>query len=154
MRIASMDMGKNLGLCLYRDGCLTVMGITLPKNIGRRMATYGSLVDLIAASVDCVCFERVTHHSGTDAAHHYGFYMNRLLEACDAYNVKTIPVHVKTIKKHCGMGDNISKEGVKRFINSLLHTEITNDNMTDSVACLVTAFRDLPINKVRLLCIH
>lgn len=95
-----------------------------------------------AAGFDCVFFEEVRRHRGTDAAHIYGGLMAHLTAWCEENGIPYEGLPVGEIKKaFCGNG-NASKEAMIAEAQRRGYAPV-DDNEADAIAIYHLALRRL-----------
>jgi Holliday junction resolvasome RuvABC endonuclease subunit len=90
--------------------------------------------------VNQVYFERVYSHSGTEAAHLYGYFMHTLAAVCEEMQIKCSGFSVGTIKKFMTGKGNATKEEMIMAARSRGFDPQTHDE-ADALAILLLALK-------------
>lgn len=150
--ILALDLGTTTGWAMQnKDGSIT--SGTIPLRAHKleddciRFLRFKHLLDHLLTTVDqidCVYFEQVMRHLGSDAGHCYGGFWSQLGIWCLERNIKRCGVHVKTIKYSISGNGNASKEEVIAAVEALGHKPC-DDNEADAIALLRYATQHYPI---------
>jgi Holliday junction resolvasome RuvABC endonuclease subunit len=101
--------------------------------------------------INQVYFERVYAHSGSGAAHLYGYFMHTLAAVCEELHVKCTGIPVGTIKKFATGKGNASKEEMMAAARLRGFNPI-DDNAADALAILLTGLHALNSQQNRGSC--
>jgi hypothetical protein len=103
MNILALDLGSITGVAIWKDGEF-ISGAKKLRHDRRASGVraldfHRWLTQTIQEhSIDRVYFERVYAHSGTEAAHLYGYFMHMLAAVCEEYGIECVGFSVGTIK--------------------------------------------------------
>jgi Holliday junction resolvasome RuvABC endonuclease subunit len=86
-------------------------------------------------NVRYVYFERVYAHSGTAAAHLYGYFMHALAAMCEANDIECTGIPVGTIKKFATGSGKATKDDMIAFAKARGYNPL-DDNAADALAVL------------------
>jgi Holliday junction resolvasome RuvABC endonuclease subunit len=150
MNILALDLGSANGYAIYKDGEI-ISGVKKLRHDRRASGVraldfYRWLTHMIQEhGISHVYFERVYAHSGTEAAHLYGYFMHTLAAVCEEYGIECIGFSVGAIKKFMTRKGNATKD--EMIVAARLRGfDPVDDNEADALAILLLALRidDLP----------
>jgi Holliday junction resolvasome RuvABC endonuclease subunit len=156
MNVLALDLGTRTGYAILTDERI-IIGTRKLKHDKRASGVraldfYCWLAQTIQDhDINQVYFERVYAHSGTEAAHLYGYFMHTLAAVCEEMHVKCVGIPVTTIKKFTTGKGNASKEDVINFAKSCGYN-LLDDNAADALAILLTGLRTLNFQQNRGSC--
>lgn len=115
--ILALDLGSSTGWAVRLACGEMVSGrssfaVHRGEGAGMRILRFGGWLNDVADAIrktDCVYYELVARHVGTDAAHVYGGLMGQLQAWCEARKIPYAGVPVGTIKKHATGKGNACK---------------------------------------------
>jgi Holliday junction resolvasome RuvABC endonuclease subunit len=156
MNFLSLDLGSKTGFGILKDGNITIGTKKLrhDRNASgiRALDFHRWLTQMIREhSIDRVYFERVYVHSGTEAAHLYGYFMHTLAAVCEEYGIKCTGISVGTIKKFATGNGHATKEEMMNFARRSGFNPI-DDNAADGLAILLIGINMLKIQQNRGPC--
>jgi Holliday junction resolvasome RuvABC endonuclease subunit len=142
MNVLALDLGSKSGFAILKDGQITIGTKKLRHDKRasgvRALDFYRWLTQMIRDhSIDQVYFERVYSHSGTQAAHLYGYFMHTLAAVCEEHCIKCIGIPVTTIKKFATGNGRATKEEMIAAARSRGFNPV-DDNAADALAILLT----------------
>jgi Holliday junction resolvasome RuvABC endonuclease subunit len=151
MGILALDFGTSTGYAIEKDGEILSGVKKLRHNrhaSGVRALDFYLWLNRVIREygIDRVYFERVYAHSGTEAAHLYGYFMHTLAAVCEELGIKCVGISVGTIKKFATGKGNASKEEMITAAKSRGFDPQTDDE-ADALAILFLGVKD---NKTRL----
>jgi Holliday junction resolvasome RuvABC endonuclease subunit len=150
MSILALDLGTATGFALWKNGEI-ISGVKKLRHDRRASGIraldfYHWLTQTIKEHcIKQVYFERVYRHSGTEAAHLYGFFMHTLAAVCEDYGIKCVGISVGTIKKFMTGKGNATKDEMIEVARLRGFDPQTHDE-ADALAILLLALKinDLP----------
>jgi Holliday junction resolvasome RuvABC endonuclease subunit len=152
MNILAIDLGSQTGFAILEDGKI-ISGIKKLRHDKyasgvRALDFYRWLTQMIQGhGIKQVYFERVYAHSGTEAAHLYGYFMHTLAAVCEEYGIKCVGFSVGTIKKFMTGKGNAMKEEMIMAAKSHGFDPQTHDE-ADALAILFLALKTIGLPKV------
>jgi Holliday junction resolvasome RuvABC endonuclease subunit len=147
MNILALDLGTVTGYAIEKDGKI-ISGMKRLRHDRRASGVraldfYRWLTQMIREySIDRVYFERVYAHSGTEAAHLYGYFMHTLAAVCEEHHIKCTGIPVGTIKKFATGRGNATKEEMIAAARSRGFDPQTDDE-ADALAILFLALKTI-----------
>jgi Holliday junction resolvasome RuvABC endonuclease subunit len=109
---------------------------------------YRWLIQIIREHcIEQVYFERVYAHSGTEAAHLYGYFMHTLAAVCEEYGIECVGFSVATIKKFMAGKGNATKEEMI-MAAKLRGFDPVDDNAADALAILLLTLKTIGLPNV------
>jgi len=135
-----LDLGTKTGWALCADSVLTSGTVSFKNNRfeggGMRYLRFRRWLEDLRGKepIDCVFFEEVRRHQGTDAAHCYGGFMASLTAWCEEHSIPYAGVPVGTIKKHATGKGNANKKLMIEAAIARGHNP-ADDNEADAI-CL------------------
>jgi Holliday junction resolvasome RuvABC endonuclease subunit len=156
MRTLALDLGTATGYAIEKDDQITIGTKKLRHDRHasgvRALDFYRWLTQMIQEhSIDQVYFERVYAHSGTEAAHLYGYFMYTLAAVCEELHVKCTGIPVTTIKKYATGNGRATKEEMVDFARRCGFNPV-DDNAADALAILLTGLHALNFQQSRGSC--
>jgi Holliday junction resolvasome RuvABC endonuclease subunit len=147
MNVLALDLGTSSGYAIWKDSQITIGTKKLRHDKGasgvRALDFYRWLTQMIQEhDISQVYFERVYAHSGTEAAHLYGYFMHTLAAVCEELHVKCTGIPVGTIKKFATGNGRATKEEMIATARSHGFNPI-DDNSADALAILLTGLNAL-----------
>jgi Holliday junction resolvasome RuvABC endonuclease subunit len=151
MNVLALDLGSATGYAIENDGQITIGTKKLRHDKGasgiRALDFYRWLNQTIQEyGIGQVYFERVYAHSGTEAAHLYGYFMHTLAAVCEELHVKCTGIPVGTIKKHATGNGRATKEEMMDFARRRGFNPV-DDNAADALAILLTGLHALSFQR-------
>jgi Holliday junction resolvasome RuvABC endonuclease subunit len=152
MNILALDMGTSTGYAIYKDDEL-LSGVKKLRHDRRASGVraldfYRWLTHMIQEhGISYVYFERVYAHSGTEAAHLYGYFMHTLAAICEEYGIKCVGLSVGTIKKFMTGKGNATKDEMIEAARLQGFDPQTHDE-ADALAILLLALKTMGLPKV------
>jgi Holliday junction resolvasome RuvABC endonuclease subunit len=147
MNILALDLGSATGYAIEKDGKIIsgVKKLRHDKHASgvRALDFHRWLTQTIQEhSIDRVYFERVYVHSGTEAAHLYGYFMHTLAAVCEEQCIKCVGLSVGTIKKFMTGKGNATKEEMIMAAR-LRGFDPKTDDEADALAILLLALKTI-----------
>jgi Holliday junction resolvasome RuvABC endonuclease subunit len=156
MNTLALDLGSATGYAIYKDGEI-LSGMKKLRHDRhasgvRALDFYRWLTQMIQEhGIGQVYFERVYAHSGTEAAHLYGYFMHTLAAVCEECGIKCVGIPVGTIKKFATGNGNASKEEMIAAAKSHGFNPQTDDE-ADALAILLIGLNALNFQRNRGSC--
>jgi Holliday junction resolvasome RuvABC endonuclease subunit len=156
MNILALDLGSKNGFAILKDNQITIGTKKLHHDKEasgvRALDFYRWLIQMIRENdISQVYFERVYAHSGTQAAHLYGYFMHTLAAICEELHVKCTGIPVTTIKKYATGNGRATKEEMMDFARQRGFNPV-DDNSADALAILLTGLNALNSQQDRGSC--
>jgi Holliday junction resolvasome RuvABC endonuclease subunit len=147
MSTLALDLGSATGYATWKDDRITIGTKKLchdKRASGvRALDFYRWLNQMIREhGINQVFFERVYAHSGTEAAHLYGYFMHTLAAVCEEHRIRCVGIPVTTIKKFATGNGHASKEDMMIFAKRCGFNPV-DDNGADTLAILLTGLNAL-----------
>jgi Holliday junction resolvasome RuvABC endonuclease subunit len=147
MNALALDLGTQTGYAILKDGQITIGTKKLRRGKEasgvRALDFYRWLNQTIQEySIGQVYFERVYAHSGSEAAHLYGYFMYTLAAVCEELHVKCTGIPVTTIKKYATGSGRATKGEMMDFAKRRGFNPV-DDNSADALAILLTGLNAL-----------
>jgi Holliday junction resolvasome RuvABC endonuclease subunit len=145
MNTLALDLGSATGYAVYENGEV-ISGVKKLRHDRRASGVraldfYRWLIQMIREhGITHVYFERVYAHSGTEAAHLYGYFMHILAAVCEEYGIECVGVSVATIKKFMTGKGNATKDEMIVAAKSHGFNPQTDDE-ADALAILFLALK-------------
>ncbi|MDG7056619.1 MAG: Holliday junction resolvase [Wolbachia endosymbiont of Penenirmus auritus] len=116
MSILTLDLGKQTGWAIFKDGVIQSGSESFHGNRfsggGMCFLSFRNWLNSLGHKFTAVYFEEVRRHLGTDAAHCYGGFYAVLTAWCEEEKIPYKGVPVKTIKRFVAGKGNASKGDV------------------------------------------
>jgi Holliday junction resolvasome RuvABC endonuclease subunit len=147
MNVLAIDLGSQTGFAILKDGEI-ISGVNKLRHDKRASGVraldfYRWLTQTIRKyCIKQVYFERVYAHSGTEAAHLYGYFMHTLAAVCEELGVKCIGISVGTIKKFATRKGNATKDEMIAAAKLRGFDPQTHDE-ADALAILLLALKTI-----------
>lgn len=143
MNVLCLDLGQHCGWAMSVNGKIQ-SGVwnlkpTKFESNGFEFVKFKRNLELeiIIGGVEKIYFEAVRRHSGTDAAHCYGGYLNILRCICLENDIPYEGIPVQTIKKHAtGSGNADKGKMIEVAIKKFPRTNVIDDNHADALLLL------------------
>jgi Holliday junction resolvasome RuvABC endonuclease subunit len=156
MSTLALDLGTSSGYAIYENGEI-ISGVNKLRHDRRASGVraldfYRWLTQMIREhGITYVYFERVYAHSGTEAAHLYGYFMHTLAAVCEEKRIECAGIPVTTIKKFATGKGNATKEEMIAAAKSRGFNPQTDDE-ADALAILLTGLNILSFQQNRGSC--
>jgi Holliday junction resolvasome RuvABC endonuclease subunit len=152
MNVLAIDLGSQTGFAILKDGEILSGVKKLRHNRHasgvRALDFYRWLAQMIREhGINQVYFERVYAHSGTEAAHLYGYFMHTLSSVCEEMQIKCTGFPVTTIKKFMTGKGNATKEEMIEAARLRGFDPQTHDE-ADALAILFLALKTIGLPNV------
>jgi Holliday junction resolvasome RuvABC endonuclease subunit len=156
MSTLALDFGNKSGVAILKNGQITIGTKKLRHDKGasgvRALDFYRWLTQLIQEyAISQVYFERVYAHSGSEAAHLYGYFMHTLAAVCEELHVKCTGIPVTTIKKYATGSGRATKGEMMDFAKRRGFNPV-DDNAADALAILLIGLNTLNSQQNRGSC--
>jgi Holliday junction resolvasome RuvABC endonuclease subunit len=156
MNVFALDLGSKSGFAILKDDQITIGTKKLRHDKRasgvRALDFYRWLTQMIREhNIGQVFFERVYAHSGTEAAHLYGYFMHTLAAVCEEHGIRCVGIPVTTIKKFATGRGNATKEEMIASARSRGFNPV-DDNSADALATLLTGLNMLNFQQSRGSC--
>jgi Holliday junction resolvasome RuvABC endonuclease subunit len=152
--ILAIDPGTHCGWAVMRDDDSVDSGTwdLTPRKHESAGMRYVRLVRHLDAlndeSVECICYELVSRHAGTTAAHVYGAIVGHLQSWAAQHNTPLAAYPVTVIKKHATGKGNADKAAMIEAARRQWPSQtILDDNQADALAVLGCCVEALPARK-------
>jgi Holliday junction resolvasome RuvABC endonuclease subunit len=152
MNTLALDLGSATGYAIYENGEILsgVKKLRHEKKASgvRALDFHRWLIQMIREhSITNVYFERVYAHSGTEAAHLYGYFMHTLAAVCEEHGIKCVGLSVGMIKKFMTGKGNATKDEMIAAAKLIGFNPQTDDE-ADALAILFLALKTINLSDV------